>query len=210
MRKGILGKKLGMTQVFAENGESIPVTVIEAGPCVVLQVKDKDNDGYTAIQLGFDDQKEHRANKPSLGHVKKAETAPKRYVKEIRDVNLEDYTLGKEVKVDIFAQGEKVDIVGTSKGKGFAGSIKRHNQARGPKTHGSHYHRGPGSLGAVDPMKVFKGRPLPGRMGGERVTVQNLDVVRVDADRNLMLVKGSIPGAKNSYVTIKSAVKSKS
>lgn len=209
MAKGILGKKLGMTQVFAEDGEAVPVTVIEAGPCVVLQIKDTNNDGYSAIQLGFDDQKEHRANKPTLGHVKKAETAPKRYVREIRNVSLEQYEVGKEVKADIFAAGEKVDIVGTSKGKGFAGSIKRHNQARGPMSHGSHYHRGPGSLGAVDPMKVFKGRPLPGRMGGERVTVQNLEVVQVDADRNLLLIKGSIPGAKNSYVTVKSAIKSK-
>lgn len=209
MTKGILGKKLGMTQVFAENGESIPVTVLEAGPCVVLQVKDTENDGYNAIQLGFDDQKEHRANKPSLGHVKKADTAPKRYIREIRDVNLEEYEVGKEVKVDIFAQGEKVDVVGTSKGKGFAGSIKRHNQARGAMSHGSRYHRGPGALGAVDPMKVFKGRPLPGRMGRERVTIQNLEVVRVDPERNLLLVKGSIPGAKNSYVTIKSAIKSR-
>ena len=209
MTKGILGKKLGMTQVFAENGESIPVTVLEAGPCVVLQVKDTENDGYNAIQLGFDDQKEHRANKPSLGHVKKADTAPKRYIREIRDVNLEEYEVGKEVKVDIFAQGEKVDVVGTSKGKGFAGSIKRHNQARGAMSHGSRYHRGPGALGAVDPMKVFKGRPLPGRMGRERVTIQNLEVVRVDPERNLLLVKGSIPGAKNSYVMIKSAIKSR-
>ena len=209
MTKGILGKKLGMTQVFAENGESIPVTVLEAGPCVVLQVKDTENDGYNAIQRGCDDQKEHRANKPSLGHVKKADTAPKRYIREIRDVNLEEYEVGKEVKVDIFAQGEKVDVVGTSKGKGFAGSIKRHNQARGAMSHGSRYHRGPGALGAVDPMKVFKGRPLPGRMGRERVTIQNLEVVRVDPERNLLLVKGSIPGAKNSYVTIKSAIKSR-
>lgn len=205
--KGILGKKLGMTQVFTEEGKAVPVTVIEAGPCVVLQVKDTNSDGYTSIQLGFDDQKEHRANKPTLGHVKKAETAPKRYVREIRNVNLEDYEVGKEVKADIFAAGEKVDIVGTSKGKGFAGSIKRHNQARGPMSHGSRYHRGPGSLGPVDPAKVFKGRPLPGRMGGERVTVQNLEVVKVDADRNLLLIKGSIPGPKNSYVTVKSAIK---
>lgn len=209
MRKGILGKKLGMTQVFNEEGEAVPVTVIEAGPCVVLQVKREEHEGYNAIQLGFDDQKEHRANKPMLGHAKKAGTAPKRYIREIRDVNLDDYEVGKEVKVDIFAKGEKVDIVGTSKGKGFAGSIKRHKQRRGPMSHGSHYHRGPGSLGAIDPMRVFKGRKLPGRMGGERVTIQNLEVVDVDVDRNLLLVKGSIPGTKNSYITIKSAVKSR-
>lgn len=209
MAKGILGKKLGMTQVFSGNGEAVPVTVIEAGPCVVLQVKNNESDGYAAIQLGYGDQKEHRANKPTLGHVKKAETAPKRYVREIRGVNLEEYEVGQEVKADIFAEGEKVDIVGTSKGKGFAGSIKRHNQARGPMSHGSHYHRGPGSLGAIDPMRVFKGHNLPGRMGGERVTIQNLEVVQVDPERNLLLIKGSIPGAKNSYVTIKSAVKSR-
>ena len=209
MRKGILGKKLGMTQVFTEDGQAVPVTVIQAGPCVVTQVKTEDNDGYTAIQLGFDDQKEHRANKPTLGHVKKANTAPKRYVKEIRDVNFEQYKLGDEVKADVFAAGELVDVVGESKGKGFAGAIKRHNQGRGPMSHGSHYHRGPGSLGAIDPARVFKGQTLPGRMGGERVTIQNLEVVKVDAERNLLLIKGSIPGAKNSYVTVKSAIKSK-
>lgn len=207
--KGILGKKLGMTQVFAADGEAVPVTVVEAGPCVVLQVKEESHDGYRSIQLGFDDQKEHRANQPTLGHVKKAGTAPKRYVREIRNVDLEKYEVGQEVTADIFAEGEKVDVVGTSKGKGFAGSIKRHNQARGPMSHGSRYHRGPGSLGSVDQMKVFKGRPLPGRMGGERVTVQNLEVVKVDPERNLLLIKGSIPGPRNSYVTIKSAIKSR-
>lgn len=207
--KGILGKKLGMTQVFAADGEAIPVTVIEAGPCVVLQVKDQQKDGYEAIQLGFGDRKEHQATKPAVGHAKKAETAPKRYIREIRDVSVTDYKLGDEVKADIFAQGDKVDVVGESKGKGFAGSIKRHNQARGPMSHGSRYHRGSGSLGAVDPARVFKGRPLPGRMGGERVTIQNLEVVQVDAERNLLLIKGSIPGAKNSFVTVKSAIKSK-
>lgn len=210
MAKGILGKKLGMTQVFGEDHEAIPVTVIEAGPCVVLQMKDEKTDGYTAIQLGFDDQKEHRANQPTLGHVKKAGTSPKRFVREIRGVNLDDYEVGKEVKADIFEKGEKVDIVGTSKGKGFAGSIKRHNQARGPKTHGSHFHRGPGSLGAVGAMRVFKGHALPGRMGRKRVTVQNLEVVRVDAERNLLLIKGSVPGPNNGYVIVKSAIKSKS
>lgn len=209
MMKGILGKKLGMTQVFTEAGEAVPVTVLEAGPCVVMQVKTEKTDGYSAIQLGFDDQEEHRVNKPKLGHAKKSNTKPKRYVREIRGVNLEEYEVGNEVKADIFAKGEKVDIVGTSKGKGFAGSIKRHNQARGPASHGSRYHRGPGSLGAVDPARVFKGRPLPGRMGGKRVTIQNLEIVDVDGERNLILVKGSIPGAKNSYVTIKSAIKSK-
>lgn len=207
MAKGILGKKLGMTQVFGTDGEAIPVTVVEAGPCVVLQLKNNETDGYNAIQLGFDDQKEHRANKPAIGHVQKAETAPKRYIREIRGIKLDEYEVGKEVKADIFAEGDKVDVVGTSKGKGFAGSIKRHNQARGPMSHGSRYHRGPGALGSVDQMRVFKGHNLPGRMGGERNTIQNLKVVQVDAERNLLLLKGSIPGAKNSFVTIKSAVK---
>lgn len=205
--KGILGRKLGMTQLFAEDGKVIPVTVIEAGPCVVMQVKTEENDGYRAIQLGFDDKKEHRANKPEIGHAKKANTSPKRYVREIRDVNLDDYKLGDEVKADIFTAGEKVDVVSVSKGKGFTGSIKGYNQARGPKSHGSHYHRGPGSLGAVGPARVFKGRRLPGRMGGKRVTIQNLEVVKVDAERNLLLVKGSVPGPRNSFLTIRSAVK---
>lgn len=207
--KGILGKKIGMTQIFDENGIVIPVTVVEAGPCVVLQKKDVDTDGYEAIQLGFKEKKEHRANKPELGHAKKANAKPQHFIKEIRGVNLGDFEVGSEVKADIFAAGEVVDITGTSKGKGFAGSIKRHNHARGPMSHGSHYHRGPGSLGAVDPARVFKGHKLPGRMGGERVTTQNLQVVRVDADKNLLLIKGSVPGPKNSYVVVKSAVKAK-
>lgn len=205
--KGILGRKLGMTQLFAEDGKVLPVTVIEAGPCVVMQVKTEENDGYRAIQLGFGDKKEQRANRPEIGHAKKANTPPKRYVREIRDVNLDDYKLGDEVKADIFTAGEKVDVVSVSKGKGFTGSIKGYNQARGPKSHGSHYHRGPGSLGAVGPARVFKGRRLPGRMGGKRVTIQNLEVVKVDAERNLLLVKGSVPGPRNSYLTIRLAVK---
>jgi len=207
--KGILGKKIGMTQVFNEDGVVIPVTVVEAGPCVVLQKKDLENDGYEAIQLGFGEKKEHRANKPELGHAKKANAKPQKFVKEIRGVNLADYELGAVVKADIFSEGEMVDVTGTSKGKGFAGSIKRHNQARGPMSHGSRYHRGPGSLGAIAPNRVFKGQTLPGRMGGERVTTQNLQIVRVDAEKNLLLIKGSVPGPKNSYLIIKSAVKSK-
>lgn len=207
--KGILGKKIGMTQVFNEDGIVIPVTVVEAGPCVVLQKKSLENDGYEAIQLGFDEKKEHRANKPELGHVKKAGTKPQKFIKEIRGVNLEDYELGAVIKADIFSEGELVDVTGTSKGKGFAGSIKRHNQRRGPMSHGSHYHRGPGSLGAIAPARVFKGQSLPGRMGGERVTTQNLQIVRVDAEKNLLLIKGSVPGPKNSYLVIKSAIKSK-
>jgi large subunit ribosomal protein L3 len=204
--KGILGRKLGMTQVFTEEGRVVPVTVIEAGPCVVLQKKELQNDGYEAVQIGFADKK--RANKPQQGHAEKAGTTPKRYVREIRGTDIAQYEVGQVLKADVFAAGEVVDVVGVSKGKGFAGSIKRHNQARGPMAHGSRYHRGPGSLGAITANRVFKGQTLPGRMGGERVTVQNLEVVKVDTDRNLLLVKGSIPGPKNSYVTVKTAVKS--
>jgi large subunit ribosomal protein L3 len=207
MTKGILGKKLGMTQVFAENGEVIPVTVVEAAPNVVLQKKTMESDGYEAIQVGFDNKKESRITKPAKGHAGKADTSPKRYVKEFRGVNLADYEVGQEVKVEIFSEGDIVDVTGTSKGKGFQGVIKRHGQSRGPMTHGSRYHRRPGSMGAVDPMRVFKGKALPGRMGGERITVQNLEVVKIDTERNLLLVKGNVPGAKKSYVTVQSAVK---
>ncbi|MFD1428222.1 large subunit ribosomal protein L3 [Kroppenstedtia sanguinis] len=205
--KGILGKKLGMTQVFGEDGTAIPVTVIHAGPCSVLQKKEADTDGYESVQLGFGDKKEHRANRPEAGHAKKAGSTPKSFVREIRGMNPADYELGQEVKADLFNTGEWVDITATSKGKGFAGAIKRHNQARGPMSHGSHYHRGPGSLGAVDPARVFKGQKLPGRMGHDKVTIQNLQVVQVDSEKNLLLIKGSIPGPKNSYVVIQSAVK---
>lgn len=207
MRKGILGRKIGMTQVFTAEGNIVPVTVIEAGPCVVLQKKSEDTDGYVAIQLGFADKKEKRANKPEKGHAQKAGTTAKRYIREIRDVDLNQYEVGQEVKADIFAEGEMVDVTGISKGKGFAGAIKRHNQARGPMAHGSRYHRGPGSLGSIAPNRVFKGQTLPGRMGGERVTIQNLEVVKVDPERNLLLVKGAIPGPRNSFVTVRSAVK---
>lgn len=197
MTKGILGRKIGMTQVFAENGDLIPVTVIEAAPNVVLQKKTSENDGYEAIQIGFDDKREKLANKPEKGHVAKAETAPKRFVKELRGVDMDAYEVGQEVKVDIFSNGEIVDVTGTSKGKGFQGAIKRHGQSRGPMSHGSRYHRRPGSMGPVDPNRVFKGKLLPGRMGGEQITVQNLEIVKVDAERNLLLVKGNVPGAKN-------------
>lgn len=206
--KGILGKKLGMTQVFGENGQVFPVTVIEAGPCVVLQKKTIETDGYEAIQIGFGDQKEHRVNKPSLGHFKKAGSTPKRFVKEVRGVNLDEYEVGKEITVSIFEAGELVDVTGTSKGKGFQGSIKRHNFSRGPMSHGSRYHRGSGSLGSVDPARVFKGRPLPGQMGNEKVTVQNLEIIKVDVERNLLLVKGAVPGPKKSQIIIKKAIKS--
>lgn len=207
MTKGILGRKLGMTQVFAPNGTATAVTVIQAGPCVVLQKKDQATDGYEAIQIGFDDKKDHRANKPEKGHAAKANTAPKRFIREIDGINLTDYEVGQELKADIFAAGEAVDVSGVSKGKGFAGAIKRHNHSRGPMAHGSRYHRGPGSMGSIAANRVFKGMKLPGQMGGDNVTIQNLEVVKVDTDRNLILVKGSIPGPKNSYVVVRTAVK---
>ena len=207
MTKGILGRKIGMTQVFAENGNLIPVTVIEAADNVVLQKKSVESDGYEAIQVGFDDKREKLANKPEKGHVAKANTNPKRFIREFRGVDLTGYEVGQEVKVDIFAAGDIVDVTGVSKGKGFQGSIKRHGQSRGPMAHGSRYHRRPGSMGPVAPNRVFKGKALPGRMGGEQVTVQNLEIVKVDVERNLLLVKGNVPGAKKSLVKIKSAIK---
>lgn len=207
MTKGILGRKIGMTQLFNENGELIPVTVVQAEPNVVLQKRTLENDGYEAIQIGFQDLKESRTNKAEKGHAEKANTAPKRYVREIRDVNLGEYEVGQEVSVEIFQAGEKVDVTGTSKGKGFQGVIKRHGQSRGPMSHGSHYHRSPGSMGAVDPMRVFPGKNLPGHMGAEQVTIQNLEVVSVDVERNLLLIKGNVPGSKKSFVKITSAVK---
>jgi large subunit ribosomal protein L3 len=207
MTKGILGRKIGMTQVFAENGNLIPVTVIEAASNVVLQKKSVESDGYEAIQVGFEDKREKLANKPEKGHVAKANTNPKRFIREFRGVDLTGYEVGQEVKVDIFAAGEIVDVTGVSKGKGFQGSIKRHGQSRGPMAHGSRYHRRPGSMGPVAPNRVFKGKALPGRMGGEQVTVQNLEIVKVDVERNLLLVKGNVPGAKKSLIKIKSAIK---
>ena len=207
--KGILGKKLGMTQVFTPEGNVIPVTVIEASSNVVLQKKDLENDGYEAIQLGYSDKKEARANKPEVGHAKKAGTTPKRYVREIRGVDLAGYEVGQEVKVDIFAEGEFVDVTGISKGKGFQGVIKRWGQSRGPMAHGSRYHRRPGSMGAIAPNRVFKTKNLPGRMGGERVTIQNLKIVKVDPERNLLLIKGNVPGPRKGLVIVKSAVKAK-
>ncbi|MFE7064770.1 50S ribosomal protein L3 [Sutcliffiella sp. NPDC057660] len=207
MTKGILGKKIGMTQVFAANGDLIPVTVIEATPNVVLQVKTVETDGYEAVQIGFADKRDKLANKPEKGHVAKANTAPKRFIREINGVDLGTYEVGQEVKVDIFAEGDVVDVTGISKGKGFQGSIKRHGQSRGPMTHGSRYHRRPGSMGPVAPNRVFKGKLLPGRMGGERITIQNLEIVKVDTERNLLLVKGNVPGPRKALITIKSAVK---
>jgi large subunit ribosomal protein L3 len=208
MTKGILGKKVGMTQVFTENGELVPVTVIEATPNVVLQVKTVETDGYEAVQVGFDDKREVLSNKPAKGHVAKANTAPKRFIKEFNNVELGEYEVGQEIKVDVFQAGEVVDVTGTTKGKGFQGVIKRHNQSRGPMTHGSRFHRRPGSMGAASyPARVFKGKKLAGRMGGDRVTIQNLEIVRVDADKNVILVKGNVPGAKKSLIEIKTAVK---
>jgi len=196
-----------MTQIFAENGDLIPVTVIEAAPNVVLQKKTNETDGYEAIQLGFDDKREKLANKPEKGHVAKAETAPKRFIREFRGVDVAGYEVGQEVKVDTFAEGDIVDITGVSKGKGFQGVIKRHGFSRGPMSHGSRFHRAPGSLGAVDGQRVFKGKKLPGRTGGDTVTIQNLEIVRVDAERNLLLVKGNVPGARKSLIQVKSAIK---
>jgi len=208
MTKGILGKKVGMTQVFTESGELVPVTVIEAKPNVVLQVKTVETDGYNAVQLGFDDKRNVLSNQPEQGHVKKADTSPKRFIREIRDAELGDVEVGSEITVETFKQGDIIDVTGTSKGKGFQGVIKRHNQSRGPETHGSRYHRRPGSMGqAADPARVFKGKKLPGRMGGQTTTIQNLEIVRVDADKNVILVKGNVPGPKKSMIEIRSAKK---
>ncbi|MGX8238549.1 50S ribosomal protein L3 [Exiguobacterium sp. RIT452] len=206
MAKGILGTKLGMTQVFNESGEVVPVTVVSVEGNVVLQLKTMEVDGYEAVQLGFGDIKEGRQNKPQKGHAAKASATPKRFIKEIR-TSVTDFEIGQEIKADTFAAGEMVDVTGTSKGKGFAGAIKRHNQSRGPMAHGSRYHRRPGSMGPVAPNRVFKGKLLPGRMGGEQVTVQNLEIVKVDVERGLLLVKGAIPGARKSQVVVKTAVK---
>ena len=207
MNKAILAKKIGMTQIFSETGTLIPVTVIEVTPNVVLQKKTIETDGYNAVQLGYADKRESLATKPELGHVAKASTAPKRFIKEIAGEEMLAFEVGQEVKGNIFVEGELVDVTGTAKGKGFAGVIKRHNQSRGPETHGSRYHRRPGSMGTMRPMRVFKGKKLPGHMGGLTVTVQNLEVVSVDVENNIILVKGNVPGAKKSLVVIKTAVK---
>ena len=207
MKKGILGRKIGMTQVFRTNGEVVPVTVIEVEPNVVTQIKTKDNDGYEAIQLGFSTKREKLATKASVGITNKAKTTPKRFFKEIRGVDINEYSLGQEIKADIFAEGEIVDVTGTTKGKGFQGVIKRHGQSRGPMGHGSHYHRRPGSMGTMRLMRVFKGKKLPGHMGTLTVTIQNLEIVSVDVENNVILVKGNVPGAKNSLVIIKTATK---
>ena len=205
--KGILGRKIGMTQVFDQDGKLTPVTVIEVTPNVVTQVKTTENDGYEAIQLAFDDKREKLATKASLGITSKANTTPKRFFKEIRGVDINNYHLGDEVKADIFEVGEMVDVTGTTKGKGFQGNIKKYNQSRGPMGHGSKYHRGVGSLGTMLPKRVFKGRGLPSHMGVNTVTIQNLEIVDVDLENNAILVKGNIPGPKKGLVVIRSAVK---
>lgn len=204
--KGILGRKVGMTQVFTKDGALIPVTVVEVEPNTVMQVRTPEKDGYSAIQLGVFDKKEKNATKASIGHAKKAGTNPKRFLKEIRDVEA-SYNIGDKIGAEIFEVGEVVDVTGTSKGKGFQGTIKRHNQSRGPMTHGSHYHRGPGSLGTMLPKRVLKGKNLPGHMGHETVTIQNLEIIEVNPNENYILVSGNIPGPKQSLVLIKSAVK---
>lgn len=206
-RKGILGRKLGMTQVFAKSGKLIPVTVVEVEPNVVTQIKTVETDGYEAIQLGFDTKREKLSNKAEKGHLAKANTAPKRFLKEIRGVDVSKYQLGQELDCQVFEEGEMVDVSGISKGKGFQGVIKRYNQSRGPMGHGSQYHRGVGSLGTMRPMRVFKGKKLPGHMGHVSVTMQNLEVVAVMKDENVILIKGNVPGPKKSLVIIKSAVK---
>ena len=224
MKKAILATKVGMTQIFNADGVLTPVTVLQAGPCVVTQIKTVENDGYSAVQVGFVDKKDkivnkdksgkkeivhrHGVTKAEQGHFAKAGVTGKRYVKEFKFENAEEYTLAQEIKADIFAVGDKVDATAISKGKGFQGAIKRHNQHRGPMTHGSKFHRHAGSNGAAsDPSKVFKGKKMPGQMGSKKITIQNLEIVRVDAEKNLLLVKGSVPGPKKSLVTIKETVK---
>ncbi|UQS84001.1 50S ribosomal protein L3 [Bombilactobacillus thymidiniphilus] len=205
-RKGILGKKVGMTQLFTDKGELIPVTVIQATPNVVMQLKTVENDGYEAVQLGIEDRREVLTNKPQQGHAKKANTTPKHYIREFRDVNLDDYKVGDEVKVNTFASGDVIDVTGITKGHGFQGNIKRHGQSRGPETHGSRYHRIPGSMGAVI-NRVFKGKLLPGRMGGNQVTTQNLVIAKIDVENNLLMIKGNVPGANKSLIKIQSTLK---
>ena len=206
--KTIIGKKVGMTQIFDEKGKVIPVTVIEAGPCLVAQVKSVETDGYNAIQLGFGDVKESKLNKPEKGHFAKAKLALKKHLREFRLDSVDGVNVGDEIKVDTFQAGDKIDVQGTSKGKGFQGVIKRHGQSRGPMGHGSMYHRRPGSMGPTStPGRVFKGKKLPGHMGRVTVTIQNLDVVKVDMDKNVILVKGSVPGAKGAILKLKTSVK---
>ena len=208
MKKAILATKVGMTQIFNENGALIPVTVLQAGPCAVTQVKTVENDGYSAVQVGFGDIREVLVNKPRKGHFAKAGVANKKHLKEFRFENAADYTVGQEIKADIFAEGERVDATAKSKGKGFQGAIKRYNQSRGPMAHGSKFHRHAGSNGAAtSPGRVFKGKHMPGHMGHVKVTIQNLEVVRIDIANNIILVKGAVPGPKKSLVMLKNTVK---
>ena len=208
MKKAILATKVGMTQIFNEDGVLTPVTVLQAGPCVVTQVKTVENDGYAAVQVGYGEKREKLVNKPMQGHFKKAGVANKRFVKEFKFENAAEYALGQEITVEQFVAGDKIDVTAISKGKGFQGAIKRHNQHRGPMAHGSKFHRHAGSNGACsDPSKVFKGKKMPGHMGHKKVTTQNLTVVRVDAEKNLLLVKGAVPGPKKSLVTVRESVK---
>ena len=208
MKKGIIAKKIGMTQIFSEDGSLIPVTVLQAGPCYVTQVKTIENDGYEAVQVGFDDVREKLVTKPVKGHLDKAGVQTLRFMKEFKFENASEYKLGQEIKADIFEAGDKIDVTGKSKGKGFQGAIKRHGQSRGPMDHGSKYHRHAGSNGACsDPSKVFKGKKMPGQMGAVKVTVQNLEIVRIDTEDNLILVKGAIPGPRKSTVVLKESVK---
>lgn len=208
MKKAILATKVGMTQIFNEDGVLTPVTVLQAGPCVVTQVKTVENDGYNAVQVGYGDIREKLVNKPRKGHFAKAGVANKRFLKEFRFDNAQEYTVGQEIKADIFVAGDKIDATAKSKGKGFQGAIKRHGLSRGPMAHGSKYHRHAGSNGAAsDPSKVFKGKKMPGHMGAVKVTIQNLEVVKIDVENNLILVKGAVPGPKKSVVMLKNSVK---
>lgn len=207
MAKGILGRKLGMGQFFTPEGMLVPVTLIEAGPCTIVQKRTVDTDGYSAVQLGFGERPEKKLNKPLKGHFRRAGVKSTRYLRELRTDDAVNYEVGQELKADLFTPGDIVDVVGTSKGKGFAGGIKRHGLHRGPMAHGSKYHRRPGAAGAKGPARVFKGRKMPGRLGGVRVTIQNLEVVKVDSDKNLLAVKGAVPGPRGSLLFIKEAVK---
>ncbi|MFW5980798.1 MAG: 50S ribosomal protein L3 [Halanaerobiaceae bacterium] len=202
MAKGILGKKVGMTQLFMDDGTVVPVTVIEAGPCVVVQKKTEAKDGYKSLKLGFEEVKPNKLNKPELGQFEQREIEPRKYMREIRYFD-EDIDEGDEITVDIFEKGDKVDVTGKTKGKGFTGNIKRWNHNTGPKTHGSRFHRAPGSIGSTDAARVFKGQKMPGRMGQDKVTIKNLEVVEVDTEKNVIMVKGSVPGSKNTLLTIK-------
>lgn len=206
--KAILGKKIGMTQIFTEDGTVVPVTVVEAGPVSVIQKKTEEKDGYNAIQIGFKDIKESKVNKPKKGHFDKADVSYKKYLQEFRTEDVNSYEVGQEIKAEVFESGDRIDVTGISKGKGFQGVIKRHNQSTGPMAHGSHYHRSPGSMGAAsDPSKVFKGKKLPGHMGHKKITVPNLEVVRIDTEKNLLLIKGAVPGPRGGILTIKQSIK---